>query len=58
MHYEKACVLYCIGAVYSKLGNAENRTEAEGVKRACNYFQVKPSLLWVGGGRSWREGVD
>ncbi|GAA5797709.1 hypothetical protein HPULCUR_003101 [Helicostylum pulchrum] len=27
------------GAVYSQLGNAENRSTTEGVKRACNYFQ-------------------
>lgn len=40
MNYEKACVLYSIGAVYSQLGNAENRSTTEGVKRACNYFQV------------------
>ncbi|CDH53916.1 ph signal transduction protein [Lichtheimia corymbifera JMRC:FSU:9682] len=39
MHYEKACVLYCIGAMYSQLGNAENRLTTEGVKRACNFFQ-------------------
>ena len=41
MNYEKACILYCIGATYTQLGNAENRLTAEGVKRACNYFQVK-----------------
>lgn len=40
MNYEKACVLYSIGAVYSQLGNAENRSTTEGIKRACNYFQV------------------
>ncbi|CAO0801386.1 unnamed protein product [Mucor circinelloides] len=39
MNYEKACVLYSIGAVYSQLGNAENRSTTEGIKRACNYFQ-------------------
>ncbi|KAG2231674.1 hypothetical protein INT48_005157 [Thamnidium elegans] len=39
MNYEKACVLYSIGAVYSQLGNAENKSTTEGVKRACNYFQ-------------------
>ncbi|KAG1118538.1 hypothetical protein G6F42_013178 [Rhizopus arrhizus] len=27
------------GAVYSQLGNAENRSTTEGIKRACNYFQ-------------------
>lgn len=41
MHYEKACVLYCIGALYSQLGNAENRLSGESVKRASNHFQVQ-----------------
>ncbi|GAN08281.1 pH signal transduction protein PalA [Mucor ambiguus] len=27
------------GAVYSQLGNAENRSTTEGIKKACNYFQ-------------------
>lgn len=45
MNYEKACVLYSVGAVYSQLGNAENRSTTEGVKRACNYFQVKIIFL-------------
>jgi hypothetical protein len=40
MNYEKACVLYSIGAVYSQLGIAEERATTEGVKRACKYFQV------------------
>jgi hypothetical protein len=48
MNYEKACVLYSIGAVYSQLGNAENRSTTEGVKRACNYFQVKIKFLYQG----------
>ncbi|CEI95311.1 hypothetical protein RMCBS344292_09501 [Rhizopus microsporus] len=39
MNYEKACILYSIGAIYSQLGNAEDRSTTEGVKRACNYFQ-------------------
>ncbi|PHZ10875.1 BRO1-domain-containing protein [Rhizopus microsporus ATCC 52813] len=40
MNYEKACILYSIGAIYSQLGNAEDRSTTEGVKRACNYFQA------------------
>jgi hypothetical protein len=51
MNYEKACVLYSIGAVYSQLGNAENKSTTEGVKRACNYFQVNQiqiaNLLYI-----------
>lgn len=45
MNYEKACILYCIGALYSQLGNSENRTTSEGVKRACNHFKVKKKIL-------------
>ncbi|CAO3587926.1 unnamed protein product [Absidia cylindrospora] len=39
MIYEKACVLYSVGSMYSQLGNSENRLSAEGVKRACNHFK-------------------
>ncbi|CAG8461462.1 7083_t:CDS:10 [Funneliformis caledonium] len=38
-YYEKACVLFNIGAMYSQLGVSENRTTPEGVKRACQHFQ-------------------
>ncbi|CAB4419941.1 unnamed protein product [Rhizophagus irregularis] len=37
--YEKASVLFNIGAMYSQLGVSENRTTPEGVKRACQHFQ-------------------
>lgn len=39
MNYEKACILYSIGCLYSQLGNSENRSTTDGVRRACNYFQ-------------------
>ncbi|KAF7721506.1 pH-response regulator protein palA/rim20, partial [Apophysomyces ossiformis] len=45
MNYEKACVLYSIGAMYSQLGNSENRRTTEGVKKACNYFQVRDKVM-------------
>ncbi|CAG8593435.1 9056_t:CDS:10, partial [Scutellospora calospora] len=38
-YYERACVLFNIGAMYSKLGIAESRLTPEGVKRACQHFQ-------------------
>ncbi|CAG8477414.1 9472_t:CDS:10, partial [Racocetra persica] len=38
-YYERACVLFNIGAMYSKLGISESRLTPEGVKRACQYFQ-------------------
>ncbi|KAG9289057.1 hypothetical protein G9A89_015606 [Geosiphon pyriformis] len=37
--YEKACVLFNIGAMYSQLGVAENRFTAAGVKKASQHFQ-------------------
>ncbi|CAG8473217.1 3078_t:CDS:2 [Ambispora leptoticha] len=37
--YEKACVLFNIGAMYSQLGVAENRFSASGVKKASQHFQ-------------------
>lgn len=33
-------MLFNIGAMYSQLGVSENRTTPEGVKRACQHFQV------------------
>ncbi|KAJ3022133.1 pH-response regulator protein palA/rim20 [Thoreauomyces humboldtii] len=38
-NYEKASILFNIGAMYSQLGASENRSTAEGLKRACMYFQ-------------------
>ncbi|CAG8808105.1 36878_t:CDS:10, partial [Gigaspora margarita] len=38
-YYERACVLFNIGAMYSKLGISESRLTPEGVKKACQYFQ-------------------
>ncbi|KFH63495.1 hypothetical protein MVEG_10904 [Podila verticillata NRRL 6337] len=39
MYYERACVCFNIGAMYSQLGNNENRGTPEGLKRAYAYFQ-------------------
>ncbi|KAL1921126.1 uncharacterized protein VTP21DRAFT_10842 [Calcarisporiella thermophila] len=39
LYYEKACILFNIGSMYSQLGNAENRATSDGLKRACQYFQ-------------------
>ncbi|KAK9722599.1 pH-response regulator protein palA/rim20, variant 2 [Basidiobolus ranarum] len=39
LHYERACILFNIGAMYSQLGQAENRSSSEGLKRACQHFQ-------------------
>ncbi|CAO3682458.1 unnamed protein product [Umbelopsis vinacea] len=39
LNYEKACILYSIAAMQSQLGNSENRATAEGVRKACMYFQ-------------------
>ncbi|ORX79707.1 BRO1-domain-containing protein [Basidiobolus meristosporus CBS 931.73] len=39
LHYERACILFNIGAMYSQLGQAENRSSSEGLKKACQHFQ-------------------
>ncbi|TPX67068.1 hypothetical protein SpCBS45565_g04044 [Spizellomyces sp. 'palustris'] len=39
LNFEKACVLFNIGAMYSQLGASENRSTAEGLKRAAMFFQ-------------------
>ncbi|KAF9181542.1 pH-response regulator protein palA/rim20 [Haplosporangium sp. Z 767] len=39
MYYERACVFFNIGAMYSQLGNNEIRSSVEGLKRAYSYFQ-------------------
>ncbi|GME79459.1 unnamed protein product [Ambrosiozyma monospora] len=37
--YEKANILFNIGAIYSQLGVAQNRFTDDGLKKAGNYFQ-------------------
>lgn len=39
LNYEKACVLFCIGSVYSQLGCNESRISTDGIRKSCNYFQ-------------------
>ncbi|KAF9581619.1 pH-response regulator protein palA/rim20 [Lunasporangiospora selenospora] len=39
MYYERACICFNIGAMYSQLGNNEIRSTPEGLKRACAHFQ-------------------
>lgn len=39
IQYERACILFNIGAMYAALGCAENRSNVEGIKRACALFQ-------------------
>ncbi|KAF9964276.1 pH-response regulator protein palA/rim20 [Mortierella alpina] len=39
MYYERACICFNIGAMYSQLGNSEIRSSAEGLKRAYAHFQ-------------------
>jgi hypothetical protein len=40
MCYERACVCFNIGAMYSQMGNNEPRNTDEGLRRACSYFEV------------------
>jgi len=39
VEYEKACVLFNIGAMYSNVGTKENLENADDIKNACIYFQ-------------------
>lgn len=39
LQYERACVLFDLAAMYSLLAVNENRSAAEGLKKACAYFQ-------------------
>lgn len=39
LNYEKACVLFCIGAMYSQLGCRESRISTDGIRKSCNFFQ-------------------
>ncbi|ORX43624.1 BRO1-domain-containing protein [Piromyces finnis] len=39
IEYEKACVLFNIGAMYSNVGTKENLDNADDIKNACIYFQ-------------------
>lgn len=40
IRFEMVCILYNIGALYSKLGAAETRTTPESMKAACTHFQT------------------
>ncbi|KAI8079737.1 BRO1-like domain-containing protein [Halteromyces radiatus] len=39
LNYEKANILFTIGAVYSQLGSTETRISTEGIRKACSYYQ-------------------
>jgi hypothetical protein len=39
--YEKACVLFNLGALLNQLGTLQNRNTSDGLKAACGYFQVR-----------------
>ena len=39
LEFEKACILFNLAVVYSKLGDNESRTSEEGCKRACDFYQ-------------------
>lgn len=38
--FERASVLFNLGALYSQLASAEDRATEDGIKRAINYYQV------------------
>ncbi|CAF1254501.1 unnamed protein product [Rotaria sordida] len=39
IRFEEACILYNIGAIYSRLGANETRKTHESMKNACTYFR-------------------
>ncbi|KAL7749472.1 pH-response regulator protein palA/rim20 [Sorochytrium milnesiophthora] len=39
LNFERASIMFDIAAMYSQLGLQEPRTNEEGVKRSCDYFQ-------------------
>jgi hypothetical protein len=45
--FEKACVLYNLSAVCSTIAAKSDRGDPEGLKKACNYFQVAAGVLQV-----------
>lgn len=40
LHYEKACIIFNLGAIHSQLGLAADRSTPNGIKQACNCFQA------------------
>ncbi|KAI9492476.1 BRO1-like domain-containing protein [Zychaea mexicana] len=45
LNYEKACVLFNIGALYTQLGCNESRISTEGIRKSCNFFQNAAGCL-------------
>eukprot|EP01127_Copromyxa_protea_P003534 TRINITY_DN1334_c0_g1_i2.p1 TRINITY_DN1334_c0_g1~~TRINITY_DN1334_c0_g1_i2.p1 ORF type:complete len:336 (+),score=43.92 TRINITY_DN1334_c0_g1_i2:49-1008(+) len=43
--YEKACVLFNIGSLYSELAVQENLDTNEGIKNACKYFRLAAGVF-------------
>ncbi|KAI7860663.1 BRO1-like domain-containing protein [Circinella umbellata] len=39
LNYEKACILFDIGALYTQLGCNGSRISTEGIRKSCNFFQ-------------------
>ncbi|KAI5065951.1 hypothetical protein GOP47_0018575 [Adiantum capillus-veneris] len=40
IHYEKACIMFNVGAIHSQLGLSADRSTPNGIKQACNFFQA------------------
>ncbi|UJR31730.1 hypothetical protein I4U23_019210 [Adineta vaga] len=45
IRFEEACILYNIGAMYSKLGAHESRNSHESMKNACTYFRYSAACF-------------
>lgn len=47
IHFEKAAIMFNLGAVQSQLGLNAERSTANGLKQACNCFQVRWLPCWT-----------
>lgn len=43
--FEKACLIFCLGAVLSQIADTQNRFQADGLKIACNYLQCAAGMF-------------
>ncbi len=48
IHFEKAALLFNLGACASQQGLAADRTTSEGLKQACQMFQVRTCMYRPG----------
>ncbi|EGC38045.1 hypothetical protein DICPUDRAFT_149310 [Dictyostelium purpureum] len=45
IYFERASVLFNYGSIISQIGASINRSNIEGIKKACNYFQISAGVF-------------